>query len=242
MALRPCLITGASGDIGTAIAHRLIQEGYPVALTHSLHSAPSASLADIEGKGKWYAVDVRDPKSVNELVASVEKDFGATPDLVYCAGVTKDSSISMISDETWNTVVGTNLSGAFYCVRALCRSLMATGNGRIILIGSVAGSKGNPGQLSYSATKGGLESMCRVIALEMGRFGTTCNVVSPGAIEGRMIAAIPADSAEKFKKATPLRRFGKPFEVAALVHFLLSEDGRYITGQTIQIDGGLTAV
>ena len=242
MALRPCLIIGASGDIGTAIAHKLLQEDYPLALTHSPGSAPAASLADMEGKGRWYAVNVRDSKSVNSLVAAVEKDFGATPDLVYCAGVTKDSSLSLITDEMWDTVLGTNLSGAFYCARALCRSLMATGNGRIVFIGSVAGSKGNTGQLSYSATKGGLESMCRVIALEMGRFGTTCNVVSPGAIESRMIAGIPADAAEKFKKATPLRRFGKPSEVAALVHFLLGEDGRYITGQTIQIDGGLTAV
>lgn len=241
MTQRPCLIVGASGNIGEGIAQKLIAEGRPVALTHSLNSKPAESLADIEGKGRWYAVDVQNSASVNELVASVEKDFGAAPDLVYCAGVTKDASISRITDEVWDSVIGINLTGAFYFVRALCRPLMAVGNGRIVLIGSVAGSKGNVGQLSYSATKGGLEAMCRVIALEMGRFGATCNVVAPGAIEGRMTDAIPPAAVEQFKKATPLRRFGKPGEVAALVSFLLSEEGQYITGQSIKIDGGMTA-
>lgn len=238
---RPCLIVGASGNIGEAVAHKLIAEGRQVALTHSPRSQPVESLADIEGKGRWYAVDVQSSTAINELIASIQSDFGSAPDLVYCAGVTKDASISRITDEVWDSVIGTNMSGAFYCVRALCMPLMTAGNGRIILIGSVTGSKGNVGQLSYAATKGALESMCRVIAMEMGRFGTTCNVVAPGAIEGRMTDAIPAAAMEQFKKATPLRRFGKPDEVAALVSFLLSEEGQYITGQSIKIDGGMTA-
>lgn len=241
MNTRPCLIIGASGNIGEAIAHRLIAEGRPVALTHSLRSAPAPSLENIEGKGKWYAVDVRDPKSVNQAAADVQKDFKATPDLVYCAGVTKDASLSLISDDTWDTVIGTNLSGAFYAARALSRPLMTAGGGRIIFIGSVSAAKGNIGQLSYAATKGALESMCRVIALELGRFGVTCNVVAPGAIDSKMLNALPASGIEQFKKKIPLRRLGTTDEVAALVSFLLSEDGQYVTGQSIYIDGGLTA-
>ncbi len=242
MTTRPCLVVGASGNIGEAIAHKLIEGGRQVALTHSPRSAPASSLSDITGKGRWYAVDVRESSAVNALVAAVERDFGAAPDLVYCAGVTNDSAISLITDEKWDSVIGTNLSGAFYFVRALARQLMVTGNGRIILIGSVAGSRGNAGQLSYCASKGALEAMCRVIALELGRFGGTCNVVSPGATEGRMLEQIPAAAKENFRKAIPLRRFGKPAEVAELVAFLLGEEGQYITGQTIQIDGGMTAV
>lgn len=242
MDTRPCLIIGASGNIGEAIAHTLIKEGRPVALTHSLRSTPVESLRDIEGKGKWYAVDVRDSKSVNGLVADVQKDFKAPPDLIYCAGVTRDYSLSMINDETWDDVIGTNLTGAFYAARALSRALMSTGDGRIVFIGSVSASKGNAGQLSYSATKGALESMCRVIALELGRFGVTCNVVAPGAIDSKMLRQIPEAGIEQFKKKIPLRRLGLTGEVAALVNFLLGEEGKYITGQTIYIDGGLTAV
>ena len=242
MSTRPCLIIGASGNIGEAIAHKLIGEGRPVALTHSSNSAPAPSLVDIEGKGKWYGVDVRDPKAINKLVADVQKDFKATPDLVYSAGVTKDSGLSLISDETWDAVIGINLSGAFYAARALSRQLMMVENGRIIFIGSVSANKGNAGQLSYAATKGALESMCRVIALELGRFGVTCNVVAPGAIDSRMLNKLPESGIEQFKKSIPLRRLGKTDEVAALVSFLLSDDGQYVTGQSIYIDGGLTAV
>jgi Dehydrogenases with different specificities (related to short-chain alcohol dehydrogenases) len=242
MVTRPCLIIGASGDIGEAIAHKLIGNGRPVALTHSPRSGPTASLADIGDKGKWYAVDVRDAKSINQLVADVQKDFKQPPDLVYSAGITKDAGLSLISDETWDAVIATNLSGAFYAARALSKPLMATGNGRIIFMGSVTAAKGNAGQLSYAATKGALESMCRVIAKELGRFGVTCNVVAPGAIDSRMLNDIPAPALDAFKKNIPLRRLGKTDEVASLVSFLLSEEGQYVTGQSIYIDGGLTAV
>jgi len=119
---------------------------------------------------------------------------------------------------------------------------MVVGNGRIVLIGSVSATKGNPGQISYASAKGGMESMCRVIAAELGRFGVTCNVVSPGAIESRMVKGTPTPAVERLLKNTPLREFGKPADVAGVVNFLLSEDGRYITGQTIQVDGGMTAL
>lgn len=239
---RPCLIIGASGNIGEEIAALLLRQGRPLALTHSARSAPSPRLPANDDNVRWYGVDVCDSDAVTRLVKTVEQDFGAAPDLVYCAGIVKDGSISLISDETWDAVLRTNLTGAFYFVRAVSKSLMVAGNGRIVLIGSVSAQKGNPGQLSYAAAKGGMESMCRVIAVELGRFGVTCNVVSPGAIESRMVKGTPTPAVEKLLKNTPLREFGKPGDVAGLVGFLLSEEGRYITGQTIQIDGGMTAL
>ena len=242
MVTRPCLVIGASGDIGVAIAHKLIGDGIPVALTHSPRSGPAASLADIGDKGKWYAVDVRDAKSVNQLVADVEKDFKQTPNLVYSAGITRDSTVMRLTDEKWDEVIATNLSGAFYAARALSRPLMAVSNGRIIFIGSVAGVRGNVGQLNYAATKAGLEAMSKVLAMELGRFGVTCNVVAPGAIDSRMVNALPTSSVDAFLKGIPLRRLGKTEEVASLVSFLLSEDAQYVTGQSIYIDGGSTAV
>ena len=242
MTKRPCLVVGASGNIGEEIAVHLVARGRPLALTHSPKSTPSERIPPNGNNIRWYGVDVRDGSGVTQLVQTVEKDFGAAPDLVYCAGIVKDGSISLISDETWSSVIQTNLTGAFHFVRAISRSLMVTGNGRIVLIGSVSATKGNPGQLSYAAAKGGMESMCRVIAVELGRFGVTCNVVSPGAIESRMVKGTPTPAVERLLKNTPLRKFGKPTDVAGMVDFLLSVNGQYITGQTIQVDGGMTAL
>jgi NAD(P)-dependent dehydrogenase (short-subunit alcohol dehydrogenase family) len=241
MRSRPCLIVGASGNIGEEIAMRVIASGRPVALTHSPKSGPLESLS-ANDNARWYGVDVCDSQAVNQLVRQIEQDFGAAPDLVYCAGIVKDGSISLISDDTWDQVIQTNLTGAFYFVRAVSKQLMVAGNGRIVLIGSVSASKGNPGQLSYAAAKGAMESMCRVVAVELGRFGVTCNVVSPGAIESRMVKGTPMPAVEHLLKNTPLREFGKPADVAATVNFLIGDGGRYITGQTIQVDGGMTAL
>lgn len=242
MSKRPCLVVGASGNIGQEIAARLHKSGRRLALTHSPMSGPSGCLPQDDGNVHWYGVDVCDSADVVRLVQTVERDFGSAPDLVYCAGIVKDGSISLISDEAWNAVIQTNLTGAFNFVRALSKSLMVVGDGRIIMIGSVSATKGNPGQLSYAAAKAGMEGMCRVIAVELGRFGVTCNVVSPGVIESRMVNETPTPAIQRLLKNTPLRAFGKPSDVAGLVGFLLSEEGRYITGQVMQIDGGMTAL
>lgn len=240
---RPCLITGASGAIGEAVARRLIAQGRPVALTHSPSGKPFAAVAS-EGSApvKWYSVDVRDPAAVSGLVSKVKVDFGAAPDLVYSAGITGDAAIGRVSDERWHDVIDTNLSGAFYFIRAMGPGLMACGNGRIVLVGSVAASKGNPGQISYAAAKGGLEALAREVAVEWGRFKVTCNVVSPGFIKSRMLDSIPAEKLDRVAHSSPLREMGEPEDVAGVVSFLLSADGRYVTGQTYQVDGGLTAM
>jgi 3-oxoacyl-[acyl-carrier protein] reductase len=241
MSTRPCLVVGASGNIGEDIAITLIESGRALALTHSPRSGPSDRIPGDGSKVRWYRVDVRDPASVQEVVNQVETDFGQAPDLIYSAGIVRDSAISTTSDEAWHSVIDTNLTGAFYFIRALSRQLMVVGDGRIVLIGSVSASKGNPGQVSYAAAKGALESLCRVVAVELGRFGVTCNVVSPGAIESRMVRGTPTPAVERLLKATPLRRFGRPADVAGVVGFLVGNEGRYVTGQTIQVDGGMTA-
>ena len=238
---RPCLITGASGNIGEAIALKLIADGRPVALTHSPRGKPCESLPQSETT-RWYPLEVRSSEECNALVAQVQKDFGGVPDLIYSAGITGDRAIQRITDDVWSSVLETNLYGAFYAVRALATGLMAAGDGRIVFIGSVSASKGNSGQLSYCASKGALESMAREIAVELGRFKVTCNVVSPGFIEGRMVDDIPAATIERLIKNSPLRQVGKCSDVADLVSFLVSPQGHYITGQTIQVDGGLTAM
>lgn len=239
---RPCIIVGAGGNIGEAIARRVMASGRKVALTHSLRSAPPPGLEHLGTDGKWYAVDVQNPASVDLMVRRVEADFGETPDLVYGAGIVMDGSAALASVESWTRVMETNLFGAFYYIRNLARPLMAAGNGRIVLIGSAAASKGTPGQLSYAAAKGALESMCRALAAELGRFGTTCNVVAPGIIEGRMIESIPKRLLDGLIRGNPLRKPGKPEDVASAVAYLLSEEAHYITGQVIRVDGGMTAV
>ena len=158
---RPCLIVGASGNIGETIAVKLSESGRKLALTHSPRSAPAADIPS----ATWYQVDVSDSSQVAELVAKIERDFGASPDLVYCAGIVRDSAISFTSDDIWHSVIDANLNGAFYFVREVAKKIVTEEDGRIVLISSVSATKGNPGQLSYSATKGALESMCRVIAV-----------------------------------------------------------------------------
>lgn len=242
MSARPCLVTGASGNIGTAIALRLLADGRSVALTHSPAGKPSESLPENGTTIRWYPLEVRDPGDTEAVIGRVTRDFGAVPDLVYCAGVTHDRAIQRITNEVWHSVLDTNTAGAFYAVRALATGLMTAGDGRIVFIGSVSAAKGNPGQLSYAASKGALEAMAREIAVEWGRFQVTCNVVSPGLIEGRMVGDMPDRNIEKLVKSSPLRQLGKPGDVANLVSLLMSRQGRYITGQTLQVDGGLTAM
>lgn len=241
---RPCLVIGASGDIGRAIAERLLSDGRPVALTHSPRGRPPATLAPRECPGtlRWYSHEARHSDATDALVSAVQRDFGSAPDLVYCAGVARDRALTAMSDADWDEVLATNLTGAFYAARALAKELMLAGNGRMVFIGSVAAAKGNPGQANYAASKGGLDAMCRELAVELGRYGITCNVVSPGLIEGRMVSAIPPKALAEYVRSSPLRRVGQAADVAAVVSLLLSAQGQYVSGQTIQVDGGLTAM
>jgi 3-oxoacyl-[acyl-carrier protein] reductase len=227
------VVVGATGDIGQAAALQLDAMGYSLVLTHWA-SEPSC-LAD----RRWVRMDVRNAASVRDVL---EAETATNPPyaLVYCAGIVRDGPVALLKEETWDEVLDVNLKGAFLCARSLARPMMAAGNGRIVLVGSVAGQRAQMGQAAYCASKAGLESMTRVMAREFGRYGITCNVVVPGAIESKMFRATKEAVVRGAIDATPLRRLGETRHVVAAITYLLSDDADFVTGQSIVVDGGLT--
>ncbi len=244
MITRPCLIVGATSEIGRAVTARLIVDGRPVALTHSPGTLPKNSIEcgrRPDYMVQWYPYDVRDPSGAAALVDRVEQDLVGVPDLVYCAGAMRDRLIAQTSDEDWHDVLASNLHGPFYLARALAPKLPKVEGGRLIFVSSVAAAKPHSGQANYAAAKGGLEALARQLAVELGPVGTTCNVVAPGVLEGAMADQMPARAVADVLRKTPLRQLGRASDVAGVVAWLMSEQGSYVTGQTIRIDGGLTA-
>lgn len=244
MITRPCLVVGATSEIGRAVTARLILEGRPVALTHSPGALPKNSLECGRRPGytvQWYAHDVRDPAGAPALIERVHEDLVGIPDLVYCAGAMRDRPVALTSDDDWHDVLASNLHGPFYLARALAAKLPKVEDGRLVFISSVATAKPNSGQASYAAAKGGLEALAKQLAVELGPLGTTCNVVAPGVLEGAMASQMPARAVAEAIRKTPLRQLGRATDVAGVVAWLMSEQGRYVTGQTIRVDGGLTA-
>jgi 3-oxoacyl-[acyl-carrier protein] reductase len=235
-------VVGATGDIGREISVALAQEGFSLALTRSTGSREKNGYFEFEPLAPvhWFRTDVKDSSSVNNVVMEAQRIFGDAIDLVYCVGALRDTPIALCTDEAWHYVIDVNLTGAFYFIRAVARQMMVKQAGRIILIGSVSGKRGSVGQSGYSAAKAGLEGLCRVAAVELGRYQITVNVVSPGAIESSMMRGVRQGVVDKIMKATPMRRLGTPKNVADVVMFLLSEGGSYVSGQTILVDGGLT--
>lgn len=239
---RSALVIGATGDIGQAVATVLTNCGFTLILTHS-SSNPPEELGRTEGQRRqWQRLDVRDSVAVRRLIEDAEQELGPPFALVYCAGIVRDMPLMLMSDDAWASVLDVNLTGAFYCVRAVSRAMMVAGCGRIVLVGSIAARRGNPGQANYSSSKGGLEALSRVVAVELGRYGVTCNVVAPGPIESRIVRDVNERIVERTIRATPLRRLGEPSDVAGAVRYLLSDAGGYVTGQTLVVDGGISAV
>lgn len=244
MITRPCLIVGATSEIGRAVTARLIMDGRPVALTHSPGALPKNSIECGRRPGymvQWYAHDVRDPAASEALLARVHQDLVGIPDLVYCAGAMRDRPVALTSDDDWHDVMASNLHGPFYLARALAAKLPTVEDGRLVFISSVAAAKPNSGQANYAAAKGGLEALSRQLAVELGPTGTTSNVVAPGVLEGPMASQMSARAVAEVLRNTPLRQLGRATDVAGIVAWLLSDQGRYVTGQTIRVDGGLTA-
>jgi len=240
---RSIIIVGATGDIGGEVATYLYESGFNLILTYSSSTSINQEvLSDKDPSIHWYHLDVRDSESVSHFFGEMETAHGPPFALIYCAGIVRNVPLLLTTDEVWSEVLDVNLSGAFYCIRATVRSMMVAGSGRIILIGSVSAKIGQMGQASYSASKGGLESLCRVAALELGRYNVTCNVIAPGAIESRVFRDVDKRIVKRTLGVTPVRRLGKPREVASLVHYLLSDEASFITGQALVIDGGLSAI
>lgn len=230
-------VIGAGGEIGAAIASTLEAAGLRVVRTY--RTPPAAVMND--EPGLHHALDVTDPGSIKRVSLAVEERFGPLFGMIYVAGSTKETPIMLLEHDDWKKVIEVNLTGAFSCLQAVARPMMVNGVGRIVLVGSVSAHIGTPDQAAYAASKAGLEALARVAAIELGRYGVTCNVVAPGAIDSGLFRAVAEQAVTKIVQRTALRRLGTPYEVAGAVRYLLSAEAAYITGQTIVVDGGLRA-
>ncbi len=226
------LVTGGNRGIGLAIARSLAEAGHAVAVTYRSGEPPEGLVG--------VRCEVTDTASVDQAFAEAEQRLEGPIDiLVANAGITRDQLLMRMSDEEYDAVVDTNLGGAFRCARRATKGMIRLRRGRIILISSVVGLYGSPGQANYAASKAALVGLARSISRELGGRGITANVVAPGFIETDMTDALPPDRKEAYLAAIPAGRFGATSEVAAAVRFLAGEDAAYITGAVIPVDGGL---
>ncbi|MFK7960803.1 MAG: 3-oxoacyl-[acyl-carrier-protein] reductase [Phycisphaerales bacterium] len=242
MDTRVAIVTGASRGIGRAIAQRLAADGCHVVLVSRSEGPLEALRAELEAAGHSAEVrtcDVGDAAAMSGLVEGVASDCGRLDVLVNNAGITRDGLILRMSDEDFDEVIQVNLRSAFVAARAAARPMMKGRFGRIISIGSITGIIGNAGQANYAAAKAGLIGMTKTIARELASKGVTANVVAPGFVETDMVRELPEAVRAEAVKRVPLRRMGRPEEIAAAVSFLASEDGAYVTGQTLVVDGGM---
>lgn len=236
------LVTGASRGIGRAIAEQLATQGAFVIGTATSEKGASA-IGDYLGEnGQGMVLNVTDSDSVSELVKSVQTNHGGIDILVNNAGITKDNLLMRMKDDEWNDVLDTNLTSVFRTSKAVMRGMMKKRNGRIINIGSVVGTTGNPGQANYCAAKAGLIGFTKSLAKEIAARGVTVNAVAPGFIDTDMTQSLTDEQKESIFSSIPAARLGQPEEIAAAVVFLASPAAAYITGETIHVNGGMSMV
>jgi 3-oxoacyl-[acyl-carrier protein] reductase len=233
------LVTGASRGIGLEIAATLAREGATVILAARGEQEVRASAASIGGRSEGVRLDVADPFSVESAVKGMLDRHGRIDVLVNNAGVTRDGLILRMKPEDWDAVMNTNLRGAFLMCRQVAGSMVKNRSGRIINVGSVVGQMGNAGQVNYAASKAGLLGLTKSLAREIASRNITVNAVAPGYIETEMTAVLPDDAKKRLFELIPLARLGTPADVAAAVLFLASEAAGYITGQVLNVNGGM---
>ncbi|MFL6194414.1 MAG: 3-oxoacyl-[acyl-carrier-protein] reductase [Thermoanaerobaculia bacterium] len=239
---KTALVTGASQGIGESIARLLAQQGARVVLAARNEEKLGALAAAIEaagGRALPLALDVSRPETFGERLKGLPEDFASIDILVNNAGITADNLLARMSLEDWERVLRTNLTGAFALTKEVVRGMMKRRWGRLINISSVVGLMGNAGQANYAASKAGLIGFSKSLARELGSRNITVNVVAPGYIETAMTEKLPEASREELTGAIALKRLGRPEDIAWAVLFLASEEGGYVTGETLNVSGGL---
>ncbi len=236
------IVTGASRGIGFAVAEALAKAGYSLAICGTREKTVNAAAEKLSAHGVEVlgrVVNVADGEAVQAFVQEVAKQFGRLDLLVNNAGITRDGLSMRMKGEEWQAVIDTNLSSVFYASQAALKPMMRARGGRIINISSVVASMGNPGQMNYCASKGGVEAMTRSLAREIGSRNITVNAIAPGFIATDMTHELGDDAKAALVAQVPLGRLGTPDDIAAAVLFLAGKSGSYITGQVLHVNGGM---
>lgn len=239
---KKALVTGATGGLGGAIARRLHAQGATVALSGTRVEALEALAKELGERAEITPCDLSNRESVEALVPAAEAKLGGLDILVNNAGVTRDNLFMRLKDEDWDLVLAVNLTAAFRLSRAAVKSMMRRRYGRIVSIGSVVGTSGNPGQGNYAASKAGLIGMSKSLAAEVASRNITVNVVAPGFIESPMTEVLNEKQREGILADVPMGRLGQGADVAAAVAYLASEEAGYVTGQTLHVNGGMAMI
>lgn len=239
--LRQILVTGSSRGIGKAVALRLAQSGYDIVLHCNKNISKAEEVQNeiisLGRNARILQFDISNRQECNEVLSSDIEKNGIYYGIVLNAGIAKDNVFPAMEDDEWDSVLNTNLGGFYNVLKPLVMQMISERvKGRIITMSSISGLCGNRGQVNYSASKAGIIGATKALSLELAKRGITVNCIAPGVIETDMISEIPM---EEVKRMIPMKRFGKPEEVASLVNYLMSEEAAYITGQVISVNGGL---
>ena len=234
------LATGASRGIGKAIAEQLAARGATVIGTATSDAGAEKITEYLSASGgRGMTLNVADHESIKTVLKAIGDEFGAVSILVNNAGITRDNLLMMMKDQQWNDIIDTNLSSVFHMSKSVLRAMMKARKGRIINIASVVGLTGNPGQTNYAAAKAGIIGFSKSLAREIGSRNVTVNTVAPGFIDTDMTRELPEEQREALIKQIPLNRLGDPADIANAVCFLASAEAAYITGETINVNGGM---
>lgn len=237
------VVTGASRGIGRAIAVELADQGATIIVNYAGNQdAANETVKLITAKGgvaDLYQADVSNGDDINKMFKEILARYGKVDILVNNAGITRDNLLMRMKEDDWDKVISTNLKGVYNCTKAVCRSMMKQKSGKIINIASVVGQTGNAGQSNYAAAKAGVIGFTKSMAKELASRGINVNAIAPGYIKTDMTAALSSETKDEFIKVIPLGREGFPSDVAKAVLFLASDDSNYITGQVLNVDGGM---